>query len=243
MNTVVEGRPIGQRKFGFVAKAMSLTVLGLGLVLGGCNNDLKKENEALRGESAEWKERATAAEMKAQQAEANAANAQSQVSNLQQQLAAKPAAQPAPMTDSQFVTPAGSGQYPQDRMTASSGRSNRSRSGGGERFTLAGDVSFPSGQAVLKPEARRELDGIAAKLKREHSSSEIRVEGHTDSDPVKKSKYGSNEALSKARADAVRDYLVKKGISRSRIETVGKGASEPKGSKADSRRVEIVVVD
>lgn len=240
MNTALEGRPVGQKKFGLVAKAMGLAVLGLGLVLGGCNNELKKENEALRGESAEWKEKATAAEMKAQQAEANAANAQTQVSSLQAQLAAKPVVTTPPASTS-FIDPPGGGApvYPRER--GSGGGSSKGRT---EKFVL-GDLSFPSGQATLQPSARRELDSIAAKIKREHSNAEILIEGHTDSDPIRKAKgrFSSNEALSKARADAVRDYLVKKGISRSRIDTVGKGASEPKSSKAASRRVEIVVVD
>lgn len=226
-------------------KVAGIAMLGLGVVLGGCNNKAKEEAELLRAENAEWKERATAAEMKAQQAESSAANANQQVASLQAQVASArtaPAPAPAPASGPEFTQ---GGAYPP--VAGGGGGSNSGNSGrrgrSSDRYVLAGDVSFASGQASLKSEARRELDTIASRLKRDHPGAEIVVEGHTDSDPVRKSKYGSNEALSKARADAVREYLASKGISRNRIDTVGKGASEPKGSKAASRRVEIVVVD
>lgn len=223
-------------------KFAGIAVLGLGVVLGGCNNKVKEENEALRMENAEIKERLTSAEMQAQQAEANANNANQQVSSLQGHLAAaRTAPAPAPSPGTDFGN---AGAYPPVAGPLDPApRPRGSRPGNRQTFELAGDVSFGSGQATLKTEARRELDTIASRLRRDYPNSDIMIEGHTDSDPVRKSKYGSNDALSKARADAVRDYLVKKGISRSRIDTVGKGSSEPKGSKAASRRVEIVVVD
>lgn len=244
MNTTLDNCPSGRNTLGTFGKVMGLAMVGLGVFLGGCGNKLKEENELLRVENADWKERATAAEMKASQAESNAANASQQVSALQSQLAARPT--PAPMsTGPGFIdpnTPAGNpGQY--DSGNNGVGTRNRTTGRSSSRFTLASDISFASGQASLKADAKRELDSIASKIKRNHSGADIIVEGHTDSDPVRKSKYGSNDALSKARADAVRDYLVKQGISRNRIDTVGKGSSEPKGSKAASRRVEIIVTD
>ena len=116
-------------------------------------------------------------------------------------------------------------------------------SGGDERtIEISGDVLFGPGSAVLKVDAKRELDRVISELK--HARS-IVIEGHTDSDPIRKAsaKYKTNEALSKARADAVKTYLVSKGVSKSKISTVGKGASEPKETKAKSRRVDIVVVE
>lgn len=107
---------------------------------------------------------------------------------------------------------------------------------------VAGDVLFDPGQAVVKSSAKKQLDGIVSQLKGKYSGHNIEVQGHTDSDPIRKSKFASNEALSEARAQAVRDYLASKGIPGSKLSVVGYGASKPKGSKKDSRRVDIVVL-
>jgi outer membrane protein OmpA-like peptidoglycan-associated protein len=107
---------------------------------------------------------------------------------------------------------------------------------------VAGDVAFGPGQATLTAAGKRELDQIARDINRKHSGQRVRVEGYTDTDPVRRSKWGSNEALSQARADSVEKYLISKGVSNSRITAVGMGAKNPKATKASSRRVEIVIV-
>ena len=107
---------------------------------------------------------------------------------------------------------------------------------------IAGDVAFSSGQAELTAAGRRELDKIASTIKARFSGNRIRVEGYTDKNPIRKSKWGSNEALSLGRAQAVEKYLSTKGISASRIEAVGLGATKLKGSDSASRRVEIVII-
>ena len=72
---------------------------------------------------------------------------------------------------------------------------------------------------------------------------QIRVEGHTDSDPIKVSRWKSNQELSVARADAVKKYLVSKGVDANEVSVAGFGSDRPKSSdKAQNRRVEIVVV-
>ena len=74
------------------------------------------------------------------------------------------------------------------------------------------------------------------------------MQGHTDSDPIKHSKWASNQELSKARAEAVRKYLLDKGVDASHVAAEGLGDSKPKdagttaAAKAKNRRVEIVVV-
>lgn len=114
-------------------------------------------------------------------------------------------------------------------------------SNGELRATIAGNVLFDSGQATIKASARKELDRIASKLTKNYRGAAIRVEGHTDSDKITRSKWSSNDALSQARAEAVKKYLVSKGVSASRMDSQGFGSSQPKGTKAASRRVEIVV--
>ena len=77
--------------------------------------------------------------------------------------------------------------------------------------------------------------------------SRVTVEGHTDSDPIKKSKWDSNEALSLARAEEVKKLLRQAGVGDNRISAVGMGArqSVARGSteraKAQNRRVEIFI--
>lgn len=121
-------------------------------------------------------------------------------------------------------------------------RGPRGPGGRDVRMTVAGDVAFSAGQATLTAAGKRELDGIAKTIKSKYSGSHIRVEGYTDSDPIRKSKWGSNEALSQARAESVEKYLTSRGISSSRIDAVGMGPANPKKDKAASRRVEIVIM-
>lgn len=124
------------------------------------------------------------------------------------------------------------------------GSGTRSGGGGTTILTVAGDTLFAPGSATIKSDARGELNRIASQLNGQYSGHPIRVEGHTDSDPLKKSKakWGSNENLSQARAQAVADYLAGKGVSAGRMSVVGMGSSKPRGDKKSSRRVEIVVL-
>ncbi len=108
---------------------------------------------------------------------------------------------------------------------------------------VAGDVLFDSGSATLKSDAKRTLDRVAQSLNSGFSGRMIRVEGHTDSDPIKKSKWASNEALSYARADSVKSYLQSRGVPESRLYVAAFGSTKPKATKQASRRVEIVVLD
>jgi outer membrane protein OmpA-like peptidoglycan-associated protein len=109
---------------------------------------------------------------------------------------------------------------------------------------LPSDVFFGSGQATILPEAKKSLDKVVTVLKKEYAGKTVRIEGHTDSDPIVHSHWKSNQELSEKRADAVRDYLVSKGVSENRITTVGFGDTKPKSQseKKKNRRVELVVV-
>jgi flagellar motor protein MotB len=108
---------------------------------------------------------------------------------------------------------------------------------------VPGDVLFDPGKATVREQAKPTLDKVAAALKKDYSGKQIRVEGHTDSDPIKVSRWKSNQELSVARADAVKKYLVSKGVDANVVTVSGFGADRPKSSdKAQNRRVEIVVV-
>ena len=120
----------------------------------------------------------------------------------------------------------------------------------GDKVTVGTDVMFSPGSANLTAEGKKKLDKIAADIKSNYGKLPVRVFGHTDDDPIKKSAklWQDNLDLSANRAMAVTRYLVSKGIRTSAVETVGMGAWHPDGdnkssaSKAKNRRVEIVVV-
>ncbi|MBC8468353.1 MAG: OmpA family protein, partial [Planctomycetes bacterium] len=113
--------------------------------------------------------------------------------------------------------------------------------------TLDNAILFDSGKAELKRATSTELDHIYSVLRDKYSSKQIDVVGHTDTDPIKKSKWKDNWELSAQRALSVVRYLVKKGISEEKIQATGRGQSQPIASnssssgKAKNRRVEIVV--
>jgi len=104
------------------------------------------------------------------------------------------------------------------------------------------DLLFDSGKTALKSSAKKSLDAVASVLNSTYSSASVRVAGHTDSDPIRKSGFKSNYHLAFERAWAVREYLIQKGVSSKRLSLASYGPDVPKGSKPQSRRVEIVVV-
>jgi chemotaxis protein MotB len=117
------------------------------------------------------------------------------------------------------------------------------RRGTGEMVVgIAGDVLFDSGSATLKNDAKRTLDRIAQVLNSSYAANQIRVEGYTDTDPIRRSKWETNRRLGAERAMAVEEYLVSKGVDNRRIYSATFGETQPKGTKAQSRRVEIVLL-
>ncbi len=107
-------------------------------------------------------------------------------------------------------------------------------------------VTFDSGSTDLKTSAHEVLRRVAAVLRRDFSDRRIYVEGHTDTDPIVKtrSKFRSNRHLSSERADAVAAFLVAScDIPEDRIAVAGYGPFDPRmtGEKDRNRRVEIVV--
>ena len=114
--------------------------------------------------------------------------------------------------------------------------------------TLPNAILFDSGKAALKKRTSTELNNIRSVLRQQrYSDKQIDVVGHTDSDPIKKSKWKDNLELSAQRALTVVRYLIERGIDEKRIRAVGCGAAIPRDSnatasgKARNRRVEIVV--
>lgn len=113
--------------------------------------------------------------------------------------------------------------------------------------TLDNTLLFSSGKATLKKSTIRELDHIRSVVKERYASMPIDIVGHTDTDPIKKSKWKDNWDLSAQRALAVLRYLESRGMRSDMIRAVAAGSSKPIASnssasgKARNRRVEIVV--
>jgi OmpA-OmpF porin, OOP family len=111
------------------------------------------------------------------------------------------------------------------------------------KVTYAADAFFDTGKSVLKPEGKAKLDDLTSKVKDINLEVIIAV-GHTDS----VGSDASNQKLSVRRSEAVKAYLVSKGIEKNRVYTEGKGEKQPvadnktKEGKAKNRRVEIEVV-
>jgi flagellar motor protein MotB len=102
------------------------------------------------------------------------------------------------------------------------------------------DLTFRSGSAELTSVGKAALDSVAEQI-RKMGPGTLRVEGHTDTDPISHSKNASNWELSGKRAAAVVDYLVKKGaVDPHSAFLQGFGEYKPIGSeKSRNRRVDI----
>ena len=111
------------------------------------------------------------------------------------------------------------------------------------KVTYSADAFFDFDKSVLKPEGKAKLDDLTSKVKDINLEVIIAV-CHTDS--VGSDAY--NQKLSVRRAEAVKAYLVSKGIEKNRVYTEGKGEKQPvadnktAAGRAQNRRVEIEVV-
>ncbi len=111
------------------------------------------------------------------------------------------------------------------------------------KVTYAADAFFDFDKSVLKPEAKAKLDDLVAKTSAVALEVIIAV-GHTDAVGTD----GYNQKLSVQRSEAVKSYLVGKGIEKNRVYTEGKGEKQPAADnktsegRAKNRRVEIEVV-
>ena len=90
-----------------------------------------------------------------------------------------------------------------------------------EKITFAADVLFDFDQTTVKPEGKSKLDDLSSKVRGIELEVVIAI-GHTD--PIGSDAY--NQRLSVRRAEAVKAYLVSKGLEPNRIYTEGKGEKQ-----------------
>ncbi len=217
-----------------------------------------REAERQAALAAEAQQRAAAAEAQAQQNAQMLAAQQSELQRLQAQnaaLAARPKVVAPPQPEGRFRESPEMDALRRDvsDRLARAGvtvpvevRTNRA----GERkvAVVLEDAYRPGSDSLASnPKAVEALARLSQVLQQSYPGSRIHIEGHTDSDPIKRSPWPSNEALSLARADGVKKLLVQAGLPEGQIQTEGVGARNPlaKGgtprAKAQNRRVEIYI--
>ena len=112
-----------------------------------------------------------------------------------------------------------------------------------EKVTYAADAFFDFDKYALKPEGKAKLDDLVSKMGGMNLEVIIAV-GHTDNIGT----MAYNQKLSERRANAVKEYLVSKGVEKNRVYTEGKSFTQPIASnktaegRAKNRRGEIEMV-
>lgn len=212
------------------AGALALLIASTAMSVG-CSDDLKAENNALRVQNKELQAEYNASRQALTAAELALSEKDTRIADLEAQLATQPVAV-QPVT---VATP-GTGFEGIEGVDVSRG------SRGEVTVRVPGDVLFASGKTDLKTASKQTLAQVASVLKTTYAGNIIRVEGYTDTDPIRKSGHKDNLELSTKRANAVVRYLASQGVSMDTMYSAGMHERNQQGSKAKSRRVEIVVV-
>ncbi len=125
----------------------------------------------------------------------------------------------------------------------------------GDRFVFQSELFFDTGQAVLKPEGRAELDQLATALIELGNKIPpeiawvLRVDGHTDVRGINSPQFKNNWELSAARAISVVQYLISRGVSPQRLVAAGFGEFQPidvdktEEAYARNRRIELKLTE
>ncbi|MBI2389061.1 MAG: OmpA family protein [Deltaproteobacteria bacterium] len=116
----------------------------------------------------------------------------------------------------------------------------------GSTIIILDKINFANdSDKIIGAKSFQVLDSVFEILDKTKSVKKVRIEGHTDN----KGKADHNKDLSKRRAQAVKDYLVKKGIDAGRLDAEGFGQDKPiadnktEAGRAKNRRVEFVIAD
>jgi chemotaxis protein MotB len=125
----------------------------------------------------------------------------------------------------------------------------------GDRFVFQSEVFFGKGEAAISPEGRTELDKLASAMLQLVTEIPgdlnwvLRVDGHTDADPINTFQFPSNWELSTARAISVVRYLVSRGVPPHRLVAAGFGEFQPietgagEESNRKNRRIELKLTE
>jgi chemotaxis protein MotB len=241
------------------ARAAWLLPILAGLVLTGCqagggpfaagrqNTSLKQSMAQLQDQNAELQTRASSLDADNQQLQSMLAQEQQRVAQLEDENSQL-------RTEAQSGGSRGMGSYAQADASkswlpvAQVPGAEAYRSGETVHIRLSNANLFDAGSATLKRGAHEVLDRVASAVRQNYPNQLIGIEGHTDGDPIRKSKWKSNHELSVQRALAVYEYLRQSGsIPESQLFVAGYGPNLPIAAnsnnqgKAQNRRVELVV--
>jgi flagellar motor protein MotB len=215
-----------------------------------------REAERQAALAAEAQQRASMAEQAAADAQRNLAAQAAENQRLQQEKAALAArSAPKPPSAVEYKESAEVEALRRDiadrlsRAGVDAPVEVRTSRSGERKVAVVLQDAYPSGSESLakNPRAVEAVARLSQVLQKSYPGSRIHIEGHTDSDPIRRSNWPSNEALGLARADTVKKLLVQAGLSEGQVQTEGVGARNPiaKGgtprAKAANRRVEIYV--
>jgi flagellar motor protein MotB len=209
---------------------------GIAMMAGGCQNKLHDDNMSLHDQNRklqadlnDTRDRLGDTESRLAKAPdpASVSQMQARINELENQLKTQP-------------TPGG-GTAADPGLAGVEATYDKAR--GTLTVNLPGEVLFEPGKAAIKTSANSTLDKIVSAIKRDYAAKTIYVDGHTDSDPITRTKntWEDNWDLAAARANAVRRYLTSHGVDSKKVDLRAFGPNRPKGQKAASRRVEIVV--
>ena len=212
-------------------KALVVVVLTIGLV-GCASTRLKKENENLKAQVLQLNDSLAAAESESSRATAENQSLQSELEKTRADYAAKNAEL--------------------EKMAA------KLRAGGLDVtvregmvvVTLPQQVLFDSGSAKISSGGRSQLGQLARALNADFKDFTVEVNGHTDTDPIVRTKdrYKSNWELSYDRAQTVAYNLIEQKVEPKRVKVTANSQYRPLASntssagKAKNRRVEILVI-
>ena len=208
---------------------LAIAGLAMGFSMLGCNNNMKTENALLKTENEELRMQYKEATTALQAADDDLTRTRGDYRSAQDEIdTLKTALDTRPETINVFENINGVDVELRDKDLA---------------LTVASDLLFNSGSASLKKTAKGTLSNFASALNSTYPNQSIVIMGYTDTDKITKSNFKSNWHLAFDRAWSVRDYLVSKGVNKNRIAIESWGPTKPLATKAESRRVDIVVVD
>jgi chemotaxis protein MotB len=113
---------------------------------------------------------------------------------------------------------------------------------------VGADILFDSGKADLKPQGRTTIKSIADVIKGQGTDETLRVDGHTDNEPIKRSSWKDNWDLSAARSRTVLVAMISEGIAPERVFLAGFAFYRPQATndtaqgRQQNRRVEILIM-
>jgi chemotaxis protein MotB len=223
-----------------------LGILGLALLLSGCATGQKS---ALMEENASLK-------AVVDQADAAVRNAEERLRVLEEQLAAETALRKSAeekVIILKRALEAMKGKIDEGFLSAyrdiREGFEINPESGG---IILEGSVYFASGRHQLSAEGKRKLQVLADRLAApEFARFNLRVDGHTDNQPIKhsRSRYRDNWELGFKRAQAVQDFFVQRGISKEQVFVASFADTRPivgndtAAGRAKNRRCEVQIME